>query len=69
MKRQFSPEFMERILTRPDGTEPLSSKLTQVRLSPESTAALDALPNKSLWLRRVIAQAAIADGLIKDGET
>lgn len=67
-KKQLSPEFVDQIFTRPDGSSPLAKRLTQVRLEPELTTALDALPNKSLWLRRVITQAAIADGLLKQGD-
>jgi hypothetical protein len=67
-QKQLSPEFVDRIFTRPDGSSPLAKRLTQVRLEPELTAALDKLPNKSLWLRRVITQAAIADGLFQQGD-
>jgi hypothetical protein len=68
-KKQLSPEFVERIFTREDGSSPLAKRLTQVRLDPVLTTALDALPNKSLWLRRVIAQAAQREGLLKGDES
>jgi hypothetical protein len=61
----MTKEFLKTRLTREDGKEPLSSKTTQVRLSPELTTALDALPNRSLWLRRVITEAAQREGLLK----
>lgn len=66
-QKQLSPEFVDRIFTRPDGSSPLAKRLTQVRLEPELTVALDTLPNKSLWLRRVITEAAIAEGLLNQG--
>lgn len=51
------------------GTEPLSDKLTCVRLTKSVEDSLkSALPNKSAWLRRVITEAAQRE-LMKDGET
>lgn len=53
---------------RADGsTEPLSEKLTCVRLTQSVEAALRELPNRSAWLRRVITEAAQRE-LMKDGE-
>jgi hypothetical protein len=49
------------------GTEPLSEKLTCVRLTQSIEDSLKSLPNKSAWLRRVITEAAQRE-LIKDGE-
>jgi hypothetical protein len=53
---------------RGDGsTEPLSEKLTCVRLTQSVETALRELPNRSAWLRRVITEAAQRE-LMKDGE-
>jgi hypothetical protein len=48
-------------------TEPLSEKLTCVRLTQSVETALRELPNRSAWLRRVITEAAQRE-LMKDSE-
>jgi hypothetical protein len=50
------------------GTEPLSDKLTCVRLTQSVENSLKSLPNKSVWLRRVITEAARRE-LMEGGET
>jgi hypothetical protein len=54
---------------RGDGsTEPLSEKLTCVRLTQSVETALGELPNRSAWLRRVIIEATVRE-LMKGGES
>jgi hypothetical protein len=51
--------FKARWFKRGDETsEPLAEKLTCVRLTESVYQALQALPNKSAWIRRVITEAA-----------
>ena len=54
-----TPEFEASKFKRmDDSTEPLAEKLTCVRLTQHVDAVLRTLPNKSVWLRRVISEAA-----------
>jgi hypothetical protein len=50
------------------GREPLSPNLTCVRLTQSVESALRKLPNRSVWLRRVITEAAQRE-LMQDGES
>jgi len=60
-------EFKAHQLLRADGTtEPLAEKQLQIRVGATVDAAIRALPNKTAWLRRVITEAAIAEGLVKE---
>ncbi|MGB7414678.1 MAG: hypothetical protein WA902_10755 [Thermosynechococcaceae cyanobacterium] len=55
----ITPEFKAKQFKREDGNaEPLSDKLTCVRLTQNVEVALKQLPNKSVWLRKVITEAA-----------
>jgi hypothetical protein len=55
----ITPEFEANQFKRGDNTtEPLSNKLTCVRLTRSVEASLKRLPNKSVWLRKVITEAA-----------
>ena len=58
-------EFKASQLQRADDTtEPLANRQLQVRVGVSVDAAIRALPNKAAWLRRVITEAAIAEGLM-----
>lgn len=46
-------------------SEPLDKKNTQAVLPMDVAAAIRKLPNQSAWLRRVITEAAVRDGLIQ----
>jgi hypothetical protein len=48
-------------------TEPLSSQLTCVRLTKTVHEAIQFLPSKSAWLRRVITEAAQRELMGKKG--
>jgi hypothetical protein len=48
-------------------TDPLADRQIQVRLTRNVDAAVRSLPNKTAWLRRVIAEAAQRE-LMKDGD-
>lgn len=46
------------------GEQPLSSRPIQVRLDADVDAVVRALPERSDWLRSVITEAAISQGLL-----
>jgi hypothetical protein len=50
------------------GAEPLAAKPLCVKVSKTVDAAVRSLDNPSAWLREVITQAAIEQGLAADGE-
>jgi hypothetical protein len=41
-----------------DSTEPMAKKNIQLRLTESIDAVVRSLPNRSVWLRRVITEAA-----------
>lgn len=51
-----------------DSKEPLASQLTCVRLTKSVHAAIQVLPSKSAWLRRVIGEAARRELMINTSE-
>lgn len=46
----------------------LSKKAIAVKLPVQLDQAIRAMPQSAAWLRRVIAEAAQREGVIKDGE-
>jgi hypothetical protein len=63
-----TPEFKVYRYKRADDTgEPLAVRQVQVKLPVSVDAVVQALPNRSAWLRRVITEAAQRE-LMKDGE-
>jgi hypothetical protein len=63
-----TPEFRTHQYKRADATgEPLSTKQVQVKLPVSLDAIVQAMPNRSEWLRRVIAEA-IQEEMAKAGQ-
>jgi hypothetical protein len=49
---------------QPLGDTPLASDAVSVRLPVEVDAAVRAIPDRAEWLRRVITEAVVREGLI-----
>jgi hypothetical protein len=65
----ITTEFEQNQFKRADETtEPLAEKLLCVRLTQSVDEAVRSLPNMSVWVRKVITEAAQRE-LIKDGES
>jgi hypothetical protein len=61
-------EFLIPIKRSDKSKEPLAERNVTVRLFRDVDMLVQALPNRSAWLRRVITEAAQRE-LMKDGET
>lgn len=48
--------------------EPLAAKPTQVRLPERIEQAINRLPDRAAWLRRVISEAVEREGLLRHDE-
>jgi hypothetical protein len=65
----ITAEFEQNQFKRADETtEPLAEKLLCVRLTQSVDEAVRSLPNMSVWVRKVITEAAQRE-LIKDSES
>jgi hypothetical protein len=63
----ITPEFKAHQFKRgDDSTEPMAKKNIQLRLTASVDEAVRSLPNRSVWLRRVITEAAQRE-LMKEG--
>ncbi|ALF53848.1 hypothetical protein ACX27_14910 [Nostoc piscinale CENA21] len=50
----------------PMGNEALAKTPLCVKVSPKVDLAIKALPDKSAWLRRVITEAAVKEGICSE---
>ena len=51
---------------QPLGDSPLAADAVAVRLPTEVDAVVRAIPDRADWLRRVITEAVVQEGLIQD---
>jgi hypothetical protein len=66
-KGRYTPQFREKSFTAPDlplGT--LAKKTIGLRLPVEHDRIVRSIPDMQVWLRRVVRDALIKDGLIGD---